>query len=316
VGTVYPITNCESNVCRDLNECPTPVRIESCCNDSLVGYTTLELLQAAVPTLVPSDSFVDTFGMCWKIKDSAYAFPNSTFIVPVTRYPEEGSFNGSCEDCTDVNACPKDFYYTLQNCCTEEIEVVELQALYPVGEVLNLVLDVAFGCYKVLSWSDVGTITATVDSVISVSKTCTDCNNLIIEELDTPYCQGQSQCCNSYTNIDGSTTTITGYKCDGTWLYNYVMASGESICMAILVKFDKRVIVNQGCCGFDIFNPSTTTTIAILYKLCPSEGQLEIAIPPLTTFSQAYFDVTEQQRCLSCVVVANGPWEYQPCPFT
>jgi hypothetical protein len=95
------------------------------------------------------------------------------------------------------------------------------------------------------------------------------------------------------------------------------MAPGEIICMAILIKFTKTDIANQGCCGFDIFNSSTTTTISILYKLCPSEGaEMEITIPPLTTFSEEYFERTDTQACLSCVIVANGPWEYQPCPFT
>jgi hypothetical protein len=313
VGTVYPITDCSSAVCVDLNTCPTPVRLQSCCQLSLFGYTTLELLQAAVPTLAIDDVFVDTFGMCWSIKASEYAFPNSAFIIPSAETPKEDG----CEGCITANPCPTNFYYTVQNCCTEEIEVVILQAVYPVGEVLNLLLDVAFGCYKVLSWSDVGTITATVDNVISVSKTCDDCNKLIPERFGAPYCQGYNQCCTRYKNIDESTTTITGYTCDGTWLYNYVMASGETICMAILLVFDSKVIVNQGCCGFDIFNPSATTEMRVNpYKVCPDgNNEVRITIPPLGTFSQAYAEATlGGERCLNCVTT-NIEFEYLPCPF-
>lgn len=311
VDTVYPITNCGDAVCTDLNACPTPVRIEACCRQSLIGYTSLELLQAAVPTLGFGSVFVDTFGMCWTIKDSAYAFPDSTFIVPVTDYGPDG-----CVDCITANPCPKEYYYTVQNCCTEEIEVLVLGSVYPVGEVLNLLTNIGFGCYKVLSWSDTGTITGTVDSVISVSKTCDDCNRLISEDFGTPYCQGYSQCCTSYTNIDSSTTTITGYKCDGTWLYNYVMAPGETICMAILLVFNTKVIVNQGCCGFDIFNPSTTTNMRVNpYRVCPDgTNEPRITIPPLGTFSETYFAITDQQRCLTCVTT-DIEFEYLPCPF-
>jgi hypothetical protein len=312
VGTVYPITDCSSAVCTGLNTCPTPVFLESCCTaESLNGYTTLELLQATLPTLDIGDIFVDTFGMCWLIKSSDYAFPNLAFIVPVTEYGTE-----ACETCITANdGCPKDFYYTIQNCCTEEIEVVFLGAAYTVGNTLLLELDVAFGCYKVLSWSSTGTTTATVVTVNGVSASCNQCLELMGETIGSIYCQGQKQCCISYKNISESTSTISGYKCDGTWLNNYVMTSGESLCMAVVTKRDKQSVIEQGCCRFDIYNPSATESIAIIYKICPSEEEAEITIPPLTTFSEEYFIRVGDQACLRCVTNANGPFEYLPCPF-
>jgi hypothetical protein len=310
VGTVYPITNCESAVCTGLNECPTPVFLESCCG-KLTGYTTLELLQATLPTLVLGDVFVDTFGMCWTAKDSDYAFPNLSFIVPVTEYGPN-----ACESCVLANECPRDYYYTVQNCCTEEIEVVILEASYNVGESLLLLLDIGVGCYKLLSWSITGTITATVINVAGVSGSCNECLRLMQERYDSAYCQGQTQCCERYKNISESTTTITGYTCDGTWLNDYVMASGESLCMAFVIGLSESII-KQGCCGFDIYNPSATTTIAVNFDTCETIGNSgTIEIPPLTTFTEAYFAATDKQACLSCITSSSGPWEYQPCPLT
>jgi hypothetical protein len=311
VGTVYPITNCESAVCQTLNECPTPVFLESCCG--LTGYSTLELLQATLPTLVMGDTFVDTFGICWVIKPSDYAFPNLSFIVPVTEYGPE-----ACEACVLANECPKDFYYTIQNCCTEEIEVVVLGSEYNVGERLLLLLDIGVGCYKLLSWSITGTITATVTDVAGISGSCDDCFNQMKVKFNQVYCPGEYQCCQSYENISASTANITGYKCDGTWLNNYAMASGETLCMAFVTQFNEASIIKQGCCGFDIYNPSATESIEVSYDLCPQTGiTARIIIPPLTTFTEQYFVETGQQKCLSCIYGSKGGvWEYQPgCPF-
>jgi hypothetical protein len=284
------------------------VFLESCCK-TLTGYTTLELLQATLPTLVIGDVFVDTFGICWIIKPSDYAFPNLSFIVPVTEYGPE-----ACEACVLANECPRDFYYTIQNCCTEEIEVVVLNAVYDVGETLLLELDVAFGCYKLLSWSSTGTITATVINVAGVSASCSECLRLMQEKYGEIYCQGLTQCCERYKNISESTTTITGYTCDGTWLNDYVMASGESLCMAFVIRLSESII-KQGCCGFDIYNPSATRSIDFNYNLCPSGAKEGITIPPLTTFTEQYFAITGNENCLSCVLNSKGVWEYQPCPF-
>jgi hypothetical protein len=309
VGTVYPITNCESNVCRDLNECPTPVFLESCCG--LTGYSTLELLQATLPTLVLGDTFVDTFGICWVIKLSDYAFPNLSFIVPVTEYGLD-----NCIACTLANECPRDVYYTIQNCCTEEIEVVLLNASYNVGERLLLTLDIGVGCYKVLSWSITGTITATVSSVLGISGSCDQCLNQMKVKFNQVYCPGQYECCNSYINDSASTANITGYKCDGTWLNNYAMAVNEVICMAFVVERNE-FIINQGCCKFDIYNPSATQSIEVNFDTCETIGiSGAINIPPLTTFTEAYFAATDKQACLRCVYGSKGVWEYLPCPFT
>jgi hypothetical protein len=311
VGTVYPITDCSSAVCTGLNECPTPVFLESCCG-KLTGYTTLELLQATLPTLALGDIFVDTFGMCWVAKDSGYAFPNLAFIVPVTEYGPD-----ACEACVLANECPRDYYYTVQNCCTEEIEVVVLNASYNVGERLLLLLDIGVGCYKVLSWSSTGTTTATVTVVAGVSGSCDNCFEQMQERFNQVYCPEQYQCCQSYKNISETTTTITGYKCDGTWLNNYVMASGESLCMAFVTEFNEASIIKQGCCEFDIYNPSATESIEVSYDLCPPTGvTTRIFIPPLTTFTEQYLVETGNQKCLSCIYGSKGGvWEYQPCPF-
>jgi hypothetical protein len=169
-----------------------------------------------------------------------------------------------------------------------------------------------------LSWSITGTITATVTDVAGISGSCDDCFNQMKVKFNQVYCPGEYQCCQSYENISASTANITGYKCDGTWLNNYAMASGETLCMAFVTQFNEASIIKQGCCGFDIYNPSATESIEVSYDLCPQTGiTARIIIPPLTTFTEQYFVETGQQKCLSCIYGSKGGvWEYQPgCPF-
>ena len=192
--------------------------------------------------------------------------------------------------------------------------MVVLGATYNISEVLLLELDIAFGCYKVLSWSDTGIITATVIVVGGISLDCKRCFELMREQVGYAYCQGQNQCCNVWKNLAGENRSITGYKCNGTWIKDFVLNPEDTICMAFVYK-PKIGISDQGCCGFDIYNPSATTAINVTFVLCPSGEKGAIEIPPLGTFYQAYLEIKGDQACLGCVTETSGPWEYQPCPF-
>jgi hypothetical protein len=304
VDTVYPNTTCLSAECVTANDCPTVVALSSCCNEGeLVGFTTLELLQTTLPSLLVDSTFVDTFGMCWTIMTTGtvYAFPDLSFIIPAVDYGTD-----ACTDCLADNECPTTFYYTVQNCCTEEIEVVALQPVYNVGEALSLVLTTGLGCYEILSWSDTGVATITASDIGGVHKDCTDCTEFI-NGIFGRYCPGKELCCDTYINNLISDQTITGYKCDGTWVQDFVLTSGTSICMAQVLSKGEG-IDKAGCCEFDILNPSLTETIEIYVVTC-SEDIGAVNLPPNTLLSSVI------DSCVTCIRKVSGAIDfvYVPC---
>lgn len=313
VDTVYPETTCESAECVDANNCPTIVSIRSCCG-SLAGVTTLEILQAALPSLVLGSTFVDTFGMCWEIRDIAFGFPDLSFIVPVTEYTA-GEATSACEECTTANECPRDFYYTVQNCCTEEVETVILNAVYNIGEVLTLELTTGFGCYEVLSWSDTGTTTVTLVSISGIYEDCKACTEQINEAFGS-YCPGQSLDCTSFFNNSffNESGVITGYKCDGTWVSDLVLLPGQSVCMAQVI-FKSEFVVKGDCCSFDILNPSLTESMVLYYQNCQGDGS-EVTVPPNTLLSTVLVGLGNTDPCVNSLrrlSKGDNDFVYVPC---
>jgi hypothetical protein len=291
VATAYPATNCESAECTDDNACPTPVVLSSCC-DLGTGVTTLEILQAVIPTLNDGDTFVDTFGFCWEISLGSPAFPNLSFIIPDTEQVACGEDGG----CTELNVCPDELKYTVQNCCTEEIEVLILSASYNINDTLTLQLTTGYGCYKILSWSDTGIVTATVVSVVGVYRDCKEC----ISNLPYTYCPGKIQCCTEYINEnEQSVETITGYRCDGTWIVDFVLPFQGSICMAAVISKTDG-IVEEGCCTFDVLNPSESVSITVGVDLCGLKIEA-VTIPPGVLLSTVLAELGYLVRCASCV---------------
>jgi hypothetical protein len=299
VGTSYPATDCNDETCITSNACPTPVMLESCCKLG-DGFTTLEALQAVLPSLDLYDTFVDTFGFCWKIFPTDPAFPNLSFITPVTDYNDS-----KCSEpggCLESNPCPETLYYTVQNCCTEEIETVLIDSGYNVGRVLTIVHTTGAGCYRIISWSDTGTTTLTIVDIPATAKDCEEC----IQQVFKGYCQGVSQCCNEYQNVGEDNATMTGYKCDGTWIVDYSMAPSETICMAFVYSTTGDINFN-GCCEFNVYNPSSTTDLYFKASACEGEPTAYI-LPPLTNI------LAEHGTCVGCVYAGtSGPWEYAPC---
>jgi len=306
VSTVYSGQNCASLICVETNPCPTSVILTSCCTLG-EGQTTLEILQATLPSLVIGDTFVDTFGFCWTIATSDRdVFPSLSFIIPDVKAIYE-----NCTGCLTSNPCSESLYYTIQNCCSEEIEVVLTRAGYLVNDVLLAELTTGAGCYRVLSWSDVGTATSVVDFVSGVSRDCTNCSKALETKYGVAYCQGIAQCCTTYV-YTGLEAFITGYTCDGEWLYNYIPSLGENLCMALVVKFTNFERV--GPCCFDIYNPSSTSNMVVTsYTACNNctSQPTPINIAP----GQSWTNTVGFGCCLSCVEISdrNGKYEYQPC---
>jgi hypothetical protein len=291
IGTVYPSTDCASAECTDANTCPNLLLIESCCRDMGAGYTTSDILGISVAL---NDVFVDTFGICWRVStENNVGFPNLNFLSGSTNY---GS--NACETCVISNSCEINLFYTVQNCCDETVEVIELPAKYSIELTLGLVHDTGMGCYKVLSWSDVGTPTLTGGVVSSTYDGGKSCNNCIANFLNNT-CIGQKQCCTSYTSRGES--TITGYLCDGTWVSEQLVPSSTSVCMALVIKLDG--VFQNSCCTFLVYNPSPTTILE--FEATDCEGNiLGVVVPPLET----------SEKCVNCVSKATGPWEWVACP--
>ena len=294
IGTVYPSTDCNSAECTDANTCPNLLLIESCCKDMGEGYTTSDILGISV-TL--GDVFVDTFGICWIVRsENNVGFPSLNFLNGSTNYGGD-----ACETCITANNCEINLFYTVQNCCDETIEVVELPARYDINLLLGLVHDTGMGCYDILSWSDVGTPTLTGANVLSTyvnEKGNKGCSNCIGNFLNST-CIGQTQCCTSYLAI--SDCTITGYLCDGTWVVEQLIPKNTSLCMALVYRIAGDYTTE--CCSFLVYNPSTTTSLDIDVTTCGGEvGKL--SVPPLMT----------SELCVNCVSSASGPWEWVACP--
>ena len=292
IGTVYSSTTCESLECTDENTCPNLLLIVSCCKDMGAGYTTSDILGISVAI---NDVFVDTFGICWQVRsENNVGFPSLNFLSGSTNY---GS--NACEDCIISNACEINLFYTVQNCCDETIEVVELPAQYSIGLTLGLTHDTGVGCYKVLSWSDVGTSTLTGTKVVSTYSGDKNCNNCIANFLNNT-CIGQIQCCTSY-QAQVSDLTITGYLCDGTWVFEQSVPLGTSVCMAL--AFNPSESFTTSCCDFLVYNPSPTTLLEFEATDCEGNTGV-ISVRPLETSSV----------CVNCVSKATGPWEWAACP--
>lgn len=312
VDVVYPETTCESAECVTANDCPDVVNIASCCNEGVLeGHTTLELLQAAIPTITLGSTFVDTFGMCWVVRDAEYTFPNLSFIVPAIDYGLD-----ACETCITANECPRTFYYTIQNCCTEEIEVVVLASVYDIDETLILQLSTGFGCYEILSWSDTGIATATVVNVEATVKNCNECLKAIEGKYGN-YCAGKVMCCTPYTNQSKDPQPITGYKCDGTWVSNLQVLSGQTICMAQVVNAPEAITKGGECCSFDVLNPSLTQSMVVYVETCLVVIG-EVTIPPNTLLSTVLAGIPEAEgsTCASCIRRmddTDNDFVYVPC---
>jgi hypothetical protein len=163
-GTVYNEQNC--GTCTTANPCPNFYKLVSCCNSDIGGISSSLIL----PGYSLGDVFVDQFGLCWKIAGSAEPdFPTLGFLTPITDY------GTSCESCTSANECPSTVFYEVQNCCTEDIEVLEWSLTLNIGGV------VAFNnpsnvveCYKILAFTT-GPATITMSSTISNNNSCEQC---------------------------------------------------------------------------------------------------------------------------------------------
>jgi hypothetical protein len=267
INTIYTGEICE--FCVESNACPTFYLLNSCC-DLGQGYTTDAALSSGGITPIIGECIVDQYGFCWRveemIKDPLNLYPNLGFLVAT-------STDYSCFDCTNSNPCPATLFYTLRNCCDELIHVVELNAIYGIDMQLVIVAAEEAGCFTVEGWNTTGVATLTSVSVEGVDgpfigpqklKSCQDC----IVGTQIP-CIGQQQCCTTLIAVqDGS--LFTGYLCDGTYQYQQVYNTNDTVCAAWI---DRKVAEylgwqEQNLCCFQVYNPSNTNSIWVTFTEC------------------------------------------------
>ena len=182
--TVYNETTCNDETCIISNPCPIMYVLQSCCyRGALIGTTSSAIIGTGWSVF---DVFVDTNGICWLVKgvNVTPGVPTLPNVIPSTTYANE-----ACNDCISTNPCPETIYFTIQNCCTEDIEVVQfpLGAIYAPGQTLGVRTSPSNNreCFKILSFDVTGTPTLTIDSVDANYQDCRDC----IASWDPVSCQ-------------------------------------------------------------------------------------------------------------------------------
>jgi hypothetical protein len=197
-GTVYVDTNLgavECLTCTDDNPCPQIIELSPCCK-KIVYYPILTT--PALLGYTPSDGeiIVDTFGICYIVNLGTTGNVSAPFIT----YSDTYGVGDFCETCTTDNEC-LDVYHTVINCCTGDTEVVLLGAIASPDTVIRFSLTTSPAvdqCWKVVSYSNTGTATITVDNFPGAYDDCQKC----IEDLKEgcPAYYKMEDCCGVLTS--------------------------------------------------------------------------------------------------------------------
>jgi hypothetical protein len=174
VASSYPAEDCIT--CLGDNECPDIYSILSCCtsacnpNFSIELFTTLAQLGGGTP----GETFLDQFGYCWQISPSpivGFTLLTGSFIQYASPYVD-------CEDCIENNnACENLVYYTIRNCTTQEIAIVQAPFGYLVGDslLLNFTTDLFPQCWEIISWDNTSLPTNIIKEIFDCFKNCITC---------------------------------------------------------------------------------------------------------------------------------------------
>lgn len=175
VNTVYSARDCVE--CLNDNICPDIYGIKSCCKSTCDGtyfelYTTLALLGGGSP----GETFVDQFGFCWRIG----LVPEVDFTLLTGSFIQYASASiGPCgiEDTPCTNACDTNVFYTIQNCFTLQVEVIEYSFGLPINSSIFISFTTVLSpkCYKVIGWDNTSLPTKIVDSIEGCFRTCEEC---------------------------------------------------------------------------------------------------------------------------------------------
>ena len=174
VASSYPAENCTT--CLEDTECPDIYGIISCCrnicdpNFRIELFTTLAQLGGGTP----GSTFVDQFGYCWLISNS----PVVNFTLLTGSFIQYGSSYVDCEDCIENNnACETFINYTIRNCKTQEIAIVQAPFGFSVGNSLklNFTTDFTPQCWEIISWDNTSLPTKIIEEIFDCFKNCITC---------------------------------------------------------------------------------------------------------------------------------------------
>jgi hypothetical protein len=176
VGTAYPAENCTT--CLDDNICPDIYGILSCCksicdpNLRIQLFTTLAQLGGGAP----GQTFVDTLGFCWQISPS----PVATFTLLTGSFIQYDFPYVDCEACIfENNSCETLINYTIKNCETQEIAIVQALFGFSVGNslLLNFTTDITPQCWEIISWDNTSLPTKIIKEIFDCFNNCITCIN-------------------------------------------------------------------------------------------------------------------------------------------
>jgi hypothetical protein len=173
VASSYPAENCTT--CLEDTECPDIYSIVSCCpvicdpNFRIELFTTLAQLGGGTP----GSTFVDQFGYCWFINPT----PVVNFTLLTGSFIQYNSSYVDCEDCIENNSCSNDVFYTIKNCKTQEIAIVQAQFGFSVGNSLklNFTTDITPQCWEIISWDTTSLPTKIIEEIFDCFKNCITC---------------------------------------------------------------------------------------------------------------------------------------------
>jgi len=289
--------------CTNANTCPQFIVLDSCCNLGQ-GFTTPALLSAGgyTPTTYPT-VIVDQFGYCWIANTTLPKAPpggfytNLGFIEAVSEYID-------CDACklasSSPDPCVVSLYYTLRNCCTEEIFVVILNSSYSINTQLTILATETVGCFSIVSWSGTGTETLSNVVVIGTAdggtssnaiKSCVVCYN----DIYTFGCYGSKACFRTIRNVSGVSSTITYVGCDGVYHYNQSFPADTAICVmwwdSVYTVTGAWVDIGEAC--RQVFNPSATENIIVDYNGCGGPNSYIILAPGDSTPCASCFQLRD-----------------------
>jgi hypothetical protein len=174
VGAAYPAEDCTT--CLGDNICPDIYSIVSCCENICNPNLRIELFTtlAQLGGGTPGDTFVDQFGFCWTINP----LPEVDFTLLTGSFIQFTSLVGDgCESDQCLESCETFINYTIKNCKTQEIAIVQAPFGFSVGNslLLNFTTDITPQCWEIISWDNTSLPTKIIEEIFDCFKNCITC---------------------------------------------------------------------------------------------------------------------------------------------
>jgi hypothetical protein len=174
VGTAYPAEDCTT--CLADTDCPDIYAIRSCCDSICDRNLTIELFTtlAQLGGGTPGSTFVDQFGYCWRIS----SLPEVDFTLLTGSFIQYDFSYVDCENCIfENNSCETFINYTIKNCKTQEIAIVQALFGFSVGNslLLNFNTDFTPQCWEIISWDNTSLPTKIIEEIFNCFKSCITC---------------------------------------------------------------------------------------------------------------------------------------------